>query len=123
MGNMLIFAFLLIGLTVSFKKVTEWFQYNKNINIIPAALIEMIAVIVFMFNYGSEYTDDVVLMWLSVVLILAITVFNVVKYGIKDGVLASLAELVFSISSAILVAYILVTGGKKARKKSSYRRK
>lgn len=123
MGKALIFVFLLIGLTAFFKKAAEWFQNNKNINIIPAALIEMVAVFVFLGTYGSEYADEIVWMWISVAIVLAITVFNLIKYGIKDGILASLAELVFSISAALLIACILVTSGKKTRKKTRYRRK
>lgn len=123
MGKALIFVFLLIGLTAFFKKVAEWFQNNKNINIIPAALIEMVAVFVFLGTYGSEYADEIVWMWISVAIVLVITVFNLIKYGIKDGILVSLAELVFSISAALLIACILVTSGKKTRKKTRYRRK
>lgn len=123
MGKALIFVFLLIGLTAFFKKVAEWFQNNKNINIIPAALIEMVAVFVFLGTYGSEYADEIVWMWISVAIVLVITVFNLIKYGIKDGILASLAELVFSISAALLIACILVTSGKKTRKKTRYKRK
>ena len=123
MGKALIFVFLLIGLTAFFKKAAEWFQDNKNINIIPAALIEMIAVFVFLGTYGSEYTDEIVWMWISVAIVLVITVFNLIKYGVKDGILVSLAELVFSISATLLIACILVTSGKKTRKKTRYRRK
>lgn len=124
MGKALIFIILLIGLTAYFKKAAEWFIENKNINIIPAALIEMVAVIVFMFTYGSEYTDEIIWMWVSVSVVLAITIFNLVKCGLKDGALASLAELVFSISAAFLLAYILVaSGSKKKSKKTRYRRK
>lgn len=86
MGKALIFVFLLIGLTAFFKKVAEWFQNNKNINIIPAALIEMVAVFVFLGTYGSEYADEIVWMWISVAIVLVITVFNLIKYGIKDGI-------------------------------------
>ena len=123
MGKALIFVFLLIGLTAFFKKAAEWFQNNKNINIIPAALIEMVAVFVFLGTYGSEYADEIVWMWISVAIVLVITVFNLIKYGIKDGILVSLAELVFSISAALLIACILVASGKKTRKKTRYRRK
>lgn len=123
MGKALIFVFLLIGLTAFFKKAAEWFQNNKNINIIPAALIEMVAVFVFLGTYGSEYADEIVWMWISVAIVLVITVFNLIKYGIKDGILVSLAELVFSVSAALLIACILVTSGQKTRKKTRYRRK
>lgn len=85
MGKALIFVFLLIGLTAFFKKATEWFQNNKNINIIPAALIEMVAVFVFLGTHGSEYADEIVWMWISVAIVLVITVFNLIKYGIKVG--------------------------------------
>ena len=123
MGKALIFVFLLIGLTAFFKKAAEWFQNNKNINIILAALIEMVAVFVFLGTYGNEYADEIVWMWISVAIVLVITVFNLIKHGIKDGILVSLAELVFSISAALLIACILVTSGKKTRKKTRYRRK
>ena len=123
MGKALIFVLLLIGLTAFFKNAAEWFQDNKNINIVPAAFIEMIAVFVFMGTYGSEYTDEIIWMWVAVAIVLVITLFNLIKYGIKDGILASLAELVFSISAALLIACILVTSGKKTRKKTRYKRK
>ena len=124
MGKALIFVFLLIGLTADFKKAADWFQYKKNINIVPAAFIEMIAVIVFMFTYGSQYTDEIVWMWLSVAIVLAVTVFNLVKYGVRDGALASLAELAFSISAAFLLACILVSRSQKTKRKSTrYRKK
>lgn len=123
MGNALAFVFLLIVLTVLFKKTAEWFQDAKNINILPAALMEMAAVLVFLWTWGSQYTNDRIWMWAAVAVVAAITVFNWIQYGIKDGTLASLAELIFSISAALLVACILVTGGKKPRKKTRYKRK
>lgn len=123
MGKALIFVILLIGLTTFFKKAAEWFQDSKDINIIPAALIEMVAVFVFLGTYGSENTNEIIWMWVSVAIVIAITVFNLIKHGLKDGVLASLAELIFSISAAILVACIIVTSGKKTRKKTRYKRK
>ena len=124
MEKALIFIFLLIGLTAGFKKAADWFQYNKNINIVPAAFIEMIAVIIFMFTYGSEYTDEIIWMWVSIAIVLAVTIFNLIRYGVKDGALASLAELAFSISAAFLLACILVSRNQKTKyKKTRYRKK
>lgn len=123
MGKALIFVLLLIGLTAFFKNAAEWFQDNKNINIIPAAFIEMIAVFVFMGTYGSEYTDEIIWMWVSVGIVLAVTIFNLIKYGVKDGALASLAELVFSASAAFLLACILISRNKKTKRKRTQRRK
>ena len=123
MGKALVFVLLLIGLTAFFKKAAEWFQDNKNINIIPASLIEMVAVFIFLGTYGSEYTNEIIWMWVSVVVVIAITVFNLIKYGVKDGILVSLAELVFSISAAILIAFIVVASSKKSKvKKNRYKR-
>ena len=114
---------MLIGLTAFFKKAAEWFQNNKNINIIPASLIEMVAVFIFLGTYGSEYTDEIIRMWVSVAIVVAITIFNLIKYGVKDGILVSLAELIFSISAAVLIAFILVASSKKSKvKKNRYKR-
>ena len=124
MGKVLLFLFLLLGLTAGFKKAADWFQYNKNINIVPAAFIEMIAVIIFMFTYGSEYTDEIIWMWVSIAIVLAVTIFNLIRHGVKDGALASLAELAFSISAAFLLVCILVSRSQKTKyKKTRYRKK
>ena len=124
MGKVLIFVFLLVGMTALFKKATEWFRDSKNINIIPSSLIEMPAVIVFMFTYGGEHIDEIVWMCVSIAIVLAITIFNLIKYGIKDGALTSLAELAFSISAAFLLVCILVSRNQANKyKKSRYRRK
>ena len=115
MTKALIFIIALIGLTACFKKASEWFDKNKGINILPGALVEMVAVIIFMFTYGSEYNNDVTWMWVSIAVVLAVTIFNLIRHGLKDGILASLAELVFSISAAFLLACILVTSGREKK--------
>lgn len=74
----------------------------------------MVAVIVFMFTYGSKSTDEMIWMWVSIAVVLVVTIFNSIKYGLKDGALASLAELVFSISAAFLLTCILVSRNQKA---------
>ena len=117
MANALIFIFLLVVLTAIFNKVAEWFQKNKNINIIPAALIDMLAVIIFIYNYGSEYAKNILWMCVAIIIVLIIIVFNLIKYGLKNGVLASMAELVFSISAAFLIVCIIVAGSQKGKYK------
>ena len=120
--KMLIFVFLLLGLTAVFKKIAEWFENTKNINIIPASLIEMPFVVVFMVTYGSEYTNEIIWMWVSVAVVIAVTIFNLVKYGLKDGALVSIAELVFSVAAALLFICIIVSrSGKK--KNTQYKRR
>ncbi len=42
MAKALIFILLLLGLTAVFKRVAEWFDDVKNINIVPATLREII---------------------------------------------------------------------------------
>ena len=113
MGKVLLFVLLLIVLTVIFKIVAEWFQYNKNINILPATFIEMIAVIVFLYTFGSTNTSEAIWMWLSVATVTIISILNLVRYGIRDGILTSLAELVFSVSAVFLIVCILIAGGQK----------
>lgn len=115
MGKAIIFIFLLLGLTVIFKKVAEWFQDTKDINILPASLIEMVAVIIFMFNFGSELKEDIIWTCISILIIVIVTIFNLIKYGIKDGALLSLAELIFSVSAAFLIAFIFLAGTEKRK--------
>lgn len=123
MVKTLVFVLLLIGLTSGFKKVADWFQHNKSINIVPAALIEMLAVIIFMVTYGSEHTAEIVWMWVSVAIVLAIIIFNLIRYGVKDGTLASLAELIFSVSAAFLLILILASRSQKTKRKKTRHRK
>lgn len=108
---------LLIGLTAVFSIVAEWFMENKNINIIPATVLNLIAGIIFMVNYGSEATINSIGMGAAVSIILVIIILNLNKYGLKTGVLASLAELVFSISAAFIIFIGLVAGSQKGNKK------
>lgn len=117
MGKAILIILLLVGLCAAFRKAAEWFQENKNINIIPAAFIEMIAAIIFMFTYGSTYTDEIVWMWIAVAIIVAITIFNLIKYGLKDGILASLAELIFSAAAALLILSYLVVRSERRTKR------
>lgn len=117
MGKTLIFILLLGVLTIGFKKAITWFADNKNINIVPGTFVEMIAVIVFMFTYGSENTRDIIFMWVSVAVVLAITTYNFIKYGLKDGALASVAELGFSASAAFLLVCIFVARGSQKKRK------
>ena len=115
MGKALIFVLLLIALTVLFKIVADWFQYNKNINIIPSTLIEMVAVIIFMFTFDSTSTSGLVWMWASVAMVIGITIFNLAQYGIKNGILVSLAELIFSVSAAFLIVCMIVASSSKKK--------
>ncbi len=120
MAIVLIFILVLLGLTAVFAKVAEWFQEHKNINIIPAALIDIIAVIIFCLHYEIEDTKDIIWLCVAIVIILVIIVFNMINYGFKNGIFASLAELVFSISATFLVVCVLAVSsqnGKQKRKK------
>ena len=118
MGKALLVILLLIGLTGLFTKAANWFKYNKNINIVPASFIEMIAVIIFMFTYGSTYTDEIIWMWVSIAIVVTVTIFNLIKYGLKDGLLASIAELAFSSATALLLlSYLIVRSDNKTKKK------
>ncbi len=117
MAKALLVILLLIGLCAAFKKTAEWFKHTKNINIVPAAFIEMIAAIIFMFTYGSTYTDEIVWMWVSIAIVIAITIFNLIKHGLKDGLLASLAELIFSASAALLLLSYLVVRNERSTKR------
>lgn len=90
----------------------------KKINIIPLTMLELILVLIFVFTYGSTDTSEIILMWVSVILTVAIWIFDLIKHGIKDGLLASLAETVFSIAVAFLViATILSVPDKKKKRK------
>ena len=109
--------FLLLGLTAAFKKVSEWFQDNKGMNIIPPALIDMVAVLIFMFHYEGEKTEDTIWICVAIAIVLVIIVFNFIRYGLKNGALASLAELVFSVSAAILVAFLIAASSQKRKRK------
>lgn len=108
---------LLIGLTAVFSIVAEWFVENKKINIIPATVLNLIAGIIFMLNYGGATTINSLGMGAAVSIILAIIILNLNKYGLKTGALASLAELVFSISAAFIIFICLVAGGQNGKKK------
>lgn len=123
MAKVLLIILFLIGLTAVLKKVAKWFAENKDINIIPSTFIEMVAVIVFMFTYGSINTSEIIWMWISVAVVVIITILNLLIYGIKDGILASFAELAFSVSAAFLIACMLVASSQeKTRQKLNRRR-
>ena len=117
MAIVMILIFLLIVLTAVFIKVAEWFQEIININIMPAALIDMIAGIVFILHYGNKDTKDIIWMCVAIAIVLVIIVFNLIKYGFGYGALASLAELVFSISAAFLVVCILIASSQNGKQK------
>ena len=115
MASALIFILLLLGLTAVFPKIAEWFQENKNINIMPIALIDIIAGFVFILHYGSEDTKDII--WMCIAIVLVIIVFNLIKYGFEDGTLASLAELIFSVAAVFLIVCVLMASSQKGKKK------
>ena len=117
MAIAIIFIFLLIGLICVFQQVVEWFEENKGINIIPAALIETIAGVIIMVNYGSSETKDIIWMWVAIAIVFIIIVFNLIRYRLKDGALASFAELVFSIPAAFLIICALIASTQKGNKK------
>lgn len=123
MINGLIFVFLLFGLTIAFKKAADWFRINKGINIVPAALIDTVAEMLFIFNYGTEQTKNNIWLGIAIAIVLAIVVFNLMNYGFKDGILTSLAEMIFSISAAFLIACILVAESQKNAQKQKKRKR
>jgi len=123
MAKVLFFALLLFGLTAVFKRVAEWFEDVKNINIVPAALVEVVAVIIFIFTHGSKSTGGIVWMWVSVAVVLVVTIVNLIKYGIKDGVLVSFSELAFSVSAALLLICVFVSQNEKNKYKRSHHRR
>ena len=123
MAKALLFILLLMGLAAVFMRVIEWFEINKGINILPSTLIEMIAVIVFLFTYGSTDTSKELLMWASVITVIIITIWNLIRYGVLDGLLVSLAELFFSASAAVLIICIFIASDQEKPNKRSSRRK
>lgn len=120
MAKVLIVIFLLVGLASVFEKVADWFLDAKNINIIPASVIETFAVIVFFITCDSRGENDL-WMWMSVSIIVIIAVFNLIKHGIKNGLLASLAELVFSVVAVFLLLCALASGSSKRKRKKETR--
>ena len=117
MAIVMILIFLLIVLTAVFIKVAEWFQEIININIMPAALIETIAGVIFMFHYGSAKTKDIIWVCVVIAIVLVIVVFNLIKYGFRDGALTSLTELVFGISASFLIVCFIITSSQKGKRK------
>ena len=118
MGTVLIVVILLLVLTATFNSVADWFEETKNIDILPVALIDVVAVIVFIFACVDKPSGANIWMGLSGAVVLGTVVYNMVQHGYKDGALASLAELVFSISAAFLIIFLLSgTNSKKDKKK------
>lgn len=108
---------LLCLLAFGFIKAIDWFQNNKNINIIPATLIDVFAIIIFLWNYEGDHTKNLLLMYTAIAVILIIIVFNLLRYGLKDGLLVSFAELIFSIPAALLIVLILYADSQKSNKR------
>lgn len=107
----LLFIILLLGLTVVFSKAAEWFDQSKGINIVPASLVNMVAEIIFVYQYTNSENDAIKMnLWISIAIIILLTILimNLMKYGLKDGIFASLAEIVFSISAVIIIIGILL---------------
>lgn len=123
MTNGILFALLLIGLTAVFNTVAEWFQTSRNINIIPAALLDMTAAIIIIFNYGNEATKNRVAMYAAIVMILAITIINLIKYGVKYGILASIAEIIFAASATFLIVLFLLAESQNSKNSRSKRKR
>lgn len=113
----IIFFVLLLVLMIVLNKVTVWFQENKNINIIPAMLIDMIAESIFIFNYGSENEKGIIWICVAITIAFMVIVFNLIKYGFKDGILASFAELIFSVVTVFFIACIFIASSKKSKRK------
>lgn len=107
----LLFIILLLGLTVVFSKAADWFEQSKGINIVPAALIDTVGEIIFIYQYTNFENNEIKMnIWIGIAIIifLAIIIMNLMKYGLKDGILASLAEIVFSMSAVIIIIGILL---------------
>lgn len=107
----LLFIILLLGLIVVFSKAAEWFEQSKGINIVPAALVNMVAEIILVYQYTNSENDAIKMnLWIGIAIIIFLTIIimNLMKYGLKDGILASLAEIVFSISAVIIIVGILL---------------
>ncbi len=118
MGKVLVFVVLLVVLISTFQKVANWFQYTRNINIVPFAFVEMVSVFLFVFNYGGESTEEIIWVWVSVAIVLAVTLFNLIKYGLQNGLLASLTELVFSVAIVFAILGILVSRNQKTKRRN-----
>ncbi len=112
---------VLLGLGGIFMKAADWFQDTKGINIIPAALIEVVSAVIFVFNYGEDEISSIIWMCVAIAIVLAVTIFNLTKYGLKDGALASLAELVFSVSVVFIFLVMLLSGNNKTKRKNRRR--
>lgn len=123
MAGGILLASLLAILTAVFKIVAMWFQLNRNINIIPAALLDMTAAIIILFNYDGESTKNMIALYAAIVMMLAIIVFNLMKYGLKYGILASMAEIVFAASAAILIVLILIAESQNSKNTRSKRKR
>lgn len=117
MGNVLIFLLILVGLLAAFQKVADWFENTRNINIVPASLVDIVAVAIFAFNFGSNEDSETVWICVSVAIVVAVTVMNLIQHGLKNGALASAAELIFSIAVVFVILGMLASINQKKRKK------
>lgn len=123
MAGVILLASLLAILTAVFKIVAMWFQLNRNINIIPAALLNMTAAIIILFNYDGKSTKNMIALYAAIAMILAIIVFNLMKYGLKYGILASMAEIIFAASAAFLIILILIVESENSKNTRSKRKR
>ena len=123
MTGVILLASLLAILTAVFKIVAMWFQLNRNINIIPAALLDMTAAIIILFNYDGKSTKNMIALYTAIVMILAIIVFNLMKHGLKYGFLASMAEIIFAASAAFLIILILIVESENSKNTRSKRKR
>lgn len=123
MAGVILLASLLAILTAVFKIVAMWFQLNRNINIIPAALLNMTAAIIILFNYDGKSTKNMIALYAAIAMILAIIVFNLMKYRLKYGILASMAEIIFAASAAILIILILIVESQSSKNTRSKRKR
>ncbi len=121
--EILLFVVLLLSLTGAFMKAADWFQDTKGINIVPAALIEMVSVVIFVFNYGKDETGNIIWLCVAIAIVLVVTIFNLMTYGAKHGALVSLAELLFSVSVVFLFLYMLLSNGARKSRRGNHRRK
>lgn len=71
-------------------------------NIIPLALIDMVAVLIFMFHYGGEKTEDTIWICVAIAIVLVIIVFNFIRYGLKNGGIGKFGRVGFQCIRCIL---------------------
>lgn len=116
-----IIVILALGIIGLICGVPRWFQENKDINITPGCLMDVAGELALVFS--TCFRDDEPLKWIFLVvgltIVLGLVVYNIRTYGVKDGALASLAELVFAAAAVIVILLVLTSASNKKKKKKS----